>query len=249
MASGRGWSRCFFLLYVIWAFFTAIPVRDSVGQDSSSPPDQTSQRPPRRFEHSLAKVQPLLDRYGYGAAVGATILEGMGIPAPGQTLLMASALEASKGRMNIVVLVICVAAAAATGNSIGYAGGRWGGRVVLSRLRVNSKRQHHLDDLFRRRGGIVILVARFLDGLRQLNGIVAGVLKMPWWSFTVYNIAGALLWTGCWGLGTYVFGRDIHVFASLFLGHRRLFYALGVIAFCGLLAYLLRFKTRRPTHR
>ena len=164
MVSGRSWSRCFFLLYVTCALFTAIPVRDSTGQDSSSPPDQTPQRPPRRFEHSLAKVQPLLDRYGYGAAVGATMLEGMGIPAPGQTLLMASALEASKGRMNIVVLVICVAAAAATGNSIGYAGGRWGGRVVLSRLRVNSKRQHHLDDLFRRRGGIVILVARFLDG-------------------------------------------------------------------------------------
>jgi len=163
MASGRGWSGCFFLLNVT-CIFTAILVPDSAGQDSSRPPDQTSQRPPRWFEHSLAKVQPLLDRYGYGAAMGATMLEGMGIPAPGQTLLMASALEASKGRMNIVVLAICVAAAATAGNSIGYAAGRWGGRVVLSRVRVNSKRQHRLDDLFRRRGGIVILVARFLDG-------------------------------------------------------------------------------------
>jgi membrane protein DedA with SNARE-associated domain len=194
----------------------------------------------RRFERSLARVQPLLARYGYGAAFGAVVVEGMGVPTPGQTLLMAGALEAAAGRMNIVLLLFLVALAAALGNSLGYAIGRWGGRAALNKLRVNPQRQQHLDDLFRRRGGVVILLARFLDGLRQLNGIVAGVLQMPWWTFTAYNVAGALLWTCAWGLGTYFLGRDIHFIAAFFHRHARWLYMLGVSVLVALVFYLLR---------
>lgn len=194
----------------------------------------------QRFERSLARVQPLLQRYGYGAAFAAVMVEGMGIPTPGQTLLMAGALEAAEGRMSIALLVILVATAATVGNSIGYAIGRWGGRRALNKLNVNSQRQQRLDDLFKRRGGLVILLARFLDGLRQLNGIVAGVLQMPWWTFTAYNVAGALLWTCSWGLGTYYLGRDIHFIAAFFHRHRPLLLALGGVAFVALLVYLLR---------
>jgi membrane protein DedA with SNARE-associated domain len=194
----------------------------------------------RDFERSLARVQPLLERYGYGAAFAAVMAEGIGIPTPGQTLLMAGALEAAQGRMNIVLLVSLVTTAAALGNSIGYAIGRWGGRMALEKLRVNPQRQQYLDDLFKRRGGLVILLARFLDGLRQLNGIVSGVMRMPWWTFTAYNVAGAVLWTCAWGLGTYYLGRDIHVIAGFFHRHGWLLYVVGVIASVVLMAYLLR---------
>jgi len=194
----------------------------------------------RRFERSLARVQPLLQRYGYGAAFAAVMAEGMGIPTPGQTLLMAGAAEAAEGRMSIALLVILVTIAATLGNSVGYAIGRWGGRAALNKLKVNPQRQQHLDELFKRRGGMVILLARFLDGLRQLNGIVAGVLRMPWWTFTAYNVAGALLWTCSWGLGTYYLGRDIHVIAAFFHRHRPLLLVLGATALVALLVYLLR---------
>jgi membrane protein DedA with SNARE-associated domain len=164
---------------------------------------------------------------------------------------MAGAVEAAAGRMNIMLLLILVTTAATVGNSIGYAIGRWGGRVVLEKLKVNPQRQQRLDDLFKRRGGVVILLARFLDGLRQLNGIVAGILRMPWWTFTAYNVAGAILWTCAWGLGTYYLGRDIHVVAAFFLRHRRFLLALGVIAFFALVAYLLRSRVREsvPSNR
>jgi membrane protein DedA with SNARE-associated domain len=199
----------------------------------------------RDFEHSLARVQPLLERYGYGAAFAAVMAEGMGVPTPGQTLLMASALEAATGRMNIALLLFLVTTAATVGNSIGYAIGRWGGRMALDKLRVNPERQQHLDDLFKRRGGMVILLARFLDGLRQLNGIVAGVLRMPWWTFTAYNVAGAVLWTSAWGLGTYYLGRDIHFIAAFFHRHRPLLLVVGATAFIALVVYLLRSGRKR----
>jgi membrane protein DedA with SNARE-associated domain len=226
-----------------FAFFVVESSPSGTAAESTTAPDR--QQRVRRFERSLAKVQPLLQRYGYAASFVAVMVEGMGIPTPGQTLLMASALESVDGRMNIALLLFLVTVAATLGNSIGYVIGRWGGRVALNRLKVNPQRQQFLDDLFHRRGGLVILFARFLDGLRQLNGIVAGVLRMPWWTFTAYNVAGALLWTCAWGLGTYYLGRDIHVIAAFFHRHRPLLLVLGAAAFVALVVYLLRSRKTR----
>jgi len=205
----------------------------------------TSERVQREFERTIEKVQPLLERYGYGAAFAAVIAEGIGIPTPGQTLLVAGALDAVEGRMSIMLLLVLVTIAATLGNSLGYALGRWGGRVALDKLKVNPHRQQHLVDIFRRRGGVVVLLARFVDGLRQLNGIVAGILEMPWWTFTAYNVAGAILWTCAWGLGIYYLGRDIHFLAAFFHRHRLLLLLLGAAAFVALVVYMLR--SRRQT--
>jgi len=234
-----------FIFHVSFGFFAVVPVSNGAGEESTVASDQRPSRGLRRFERSIARVQPLLQRYGYGAAFLFVMAEGIGIPTPGQTLLMASALEAAAGRMNIALLLILVTTAATVGNSIGYVIGRWGGRVVLEKFKVNLERQQRLEDLFQRRGGVVILLARFLDGLRQLNGIVAGVLRMPWWTFTIYNVAGAILWTCAWGLGTYYLGRDIHVIAAFFLRHRRLLLALGITAFIALVVYLLRSRVKK----
>lgn len=195
-----------------------------------------------RFKHYLARAKPLLQRYGYSAVAVAVLGEGVGIPTPGQTLLLAGALEAARGQLNIAWILFLAIAAAIIGNSMGYAIGRWGGRAVLKKLKVNAARQQRFEDIFERRGGIVILVARFVDGLRQLNGIVAGVMQMPWWTFTAYNTAGAVLWSCVWGLGTYYLGRDIHVVADVFHRHRRLLYALSATAVMILLAALLRYR-------
>ena len=207
---------------------------------SGPAPDARRQQASEKFERAQARVQPLLTRYGYGAVTVAVLVEGMGIPTPGQTLLMASALEAAAGRMNIALVLVLVTLATSVGNSIGYAIGRWGGLAVLKKLNVNTARQHRLGDLFKRRGGIVVLLARFVDGLRQLNGIAAGILRMPWWTFTAYNIVGAILWTFAWGLGAYYLGRDIHILAGVFQRHRRALFVLVTAALIALLIYLLR---------
>jgi membrane protein DedA with SNARE-associated domain len=228
--------------HVPFAFYAVVSSPIASGWPLTAAADYRQSAPVGDFERSLARIQPLLKRYGYGAAFAAVMAEGMGVPTPGQTLLMAGALEAAEGRMNIALLLFLVAAAASLGNSVGYAIGRWGGRAALNKFKVNPQRQRHIDDLFRRRGGLVIVLARFLDGLRQLNGIVAGVLQMPWWPFTAYNVAGAILWTCAWGLGTYFLGRDIHFIAAFFHRHARVLYLLSVIAFTVFLVYLLRYR-------
>lgn len=243
------WGNFFAAGLLCWvAFFTAPlttnqPAASTLavaGRNASG--DSENDRSPRvrHFRGSVARVRPLLRRYGYWAVGAATLAEGIGIPMPGQTLLIVGGVEAAEGRMNIAWLLLFVTAAATIGNSLGYAIGYWGGRFVLNKLKVNPQRQQYLHELFKRRGGFVILLGRFVDGLRQLNGILSGTMKMPWWSFTGYNIAGALLWTAAWGLGSYYLGRRIHFIAGFFYHHHTLLYVLVLTALLALLVYLLR---------
>jgi membrane protein DedA with SNARE-associated domain len=178
-------------------------------QDTRQLAHEAEQRAAGALEEGVAKVRPLLERYGYPAVFVAVGVEGAGIPAPGQTLLIAGAIDAVHGGLNIVVLVTLAVVAAALGNSIGYLIGRAGGRPLLRKLPISEARLIRVDQLFQRYGGAFILVARFFDGTRQLNGIMAGTLEMPWWRFTFWNLLGAVLWVAVWGLGTWWLDRDI----------------------------------------
>ncbi len=176
-------------------------------------PKTRNRKPSNRLfedlEHAIAHVQPLLDHYGYPAVFVAVLVEGFGLVAPGQTLLMAAAFTAARGGLNLIVVLILSFTAAVLGNSLGYLIGFKGGRPLLYRLRVHEERLQRLEGYFNRYGKGIVVVARFFDGLRQLNGIVAGLLHMPWKTFTICNILGAALWTGVWGLGTYLLEKEI----------------------------------------
>ena len=163
---------------------------------------------------------------------------------PGQTLLIAGALEAAKGRINLAcAFLLVVSAAAMIGNSTGYAISRWGGRAVSKNSHIDSRRQKRLDDIFERWGGVVIILARFVDGLRWLNGVAAGIMDIPWWTFTVYNVAGVLFWTCAWGLGSYYLGRDIQDIAAFFHRHRWMLYGLSATVILVLVAALIRYRS------
>ncbi|MBK1648231.1 hypothetical protein CKO36_06350 [Rhabdochromatium marinum] len=157
----------------------------------------------KKLAAAVHDVSPLVDRYGYAAAFVAMLVEGFGLPAPGQTLMMASALEAAEGRLNIYLVLGCATLAAVLGNTLGYVIGRFGGTALLRRLPVNAAHEASIARLFERYGGSLILFARFFDGLRQLNGLVAGALQMRLAVFMAFNVAGALCYVSVWGFGIF----------------------------------------------
>jgi membrane protein DedA with SNARE-associated domain len=164
-----------------------------------------------QIQHKIAAVEPWLDRYGYGAVFAAVGVEGFGIPAPGQTLLIAGAVTAAtQTDFHIGLLLLTAFLAAVLGSSLGYFIGYQGGRALLHRCRVDERHLDRIERGFNRYGGGLIVIGRFFDGPRQLNGIAAGILKMPWWTFTAYNVLGAVLWVGCWGLGIYYLDEHLH---------------------------------------
>ena len=133
------------------------------------------------------------------------------MPVPGETLLIAAAVLASQGEMHLVPLLLIGWAAAVTGDNIGYAIGRFGGRKLVLRygnyVLISEERLQKAEEFFNRYGGAVVVVARFLAVLRQLNGIVAGTVKMNWHRFLVYNILGAALWVSFWTMLFYRLGE------------------------------------------
>jgi membrane protein DedA with SNARE-associated domain len=190
------------------------------------------------LEHDIARIQPWLDRYGYAAIFLVILVEGMGLIAPGQTLLIAAALTAAKGDLNIAWVVTWAFLGALLGNSLGYLIGRYGGRALLNKFKINERHLQRMEKYFTRYGKGVVLFARFFDGLRQLNGIVAGMLEMPWRAFMPVNFLGAILWAGFWGLGTYFLDKEIGRVHTGFRQVEPWVAALSLINFLSLIIYL-----------
>jgi membrane protein DedA with SNARE-associated domain len=109
---------------------------------------------------------------------------------------MIAAVCAGAGRLNLA------AVAAVAGDNVGYAVGRFGGHRLIARwgryVMLTPPRVAKAEAFFARHDGKVVTVARFIEGLRQANGIIAGLTEMPWLRFLAFNALGAALWVGVW---------------------------------------------------
>ena len=151
----------------------------------------------------ISEGRPLLDQYGYSGLFVLNFAEGMGIPLPGQTLLVAAAMLSTQGDFHIGAVASVAFAGTLGGSCIGYLIGRTGGRALLVRCKFSPEKIGRLESFFARRGALVVVIARFVDGLRQFAPLVAGSLRMPWWRFFLASVAGSVAWVGAWGIGIY----------------------------------------------
>lgn len=159
-----------------------------------------------------ALTGPLQD-YGLWAIIALVFLEDFGIPLPGETILIAGAVYAGSGGLNVVAVGVSGFAAAVLGDNVGYAIGRYGGRALISRwgryVLLTEERLGKAEAFFNRHGGKIIVIARFIEGLRQANGLIAGITSMRWARFVLFNMIGAALWVGCWVSVGYFAGEHI----------------------------------------
>jgi membrane protein DedA with SNARE-associated domain len=150
--------------------------------------------------------------YGYWTVGTALLLENAGVPVPGETvLLLASFLAYSQHELRLPYIIAVGTCAATLGDNLGYATGYYGGRPLLEHyeqfLHVPRRVLEKGERLFKRYGAVTILFARFIFGLRVIAGPLAGVLRMPWREFLVYNLLGAALWVTVISSAGYLFGR------------------------------------------
>jgi membrane protein DedA with SNARE-associated domain len=156
---------------------------------------------PAHLPGVLHSLEPTLDRFGY-LALGLIFLEDFGVPVPGETVLIVSALYAGTGRLNVWLVALIAFLAAILGDNVGFAIGHFGGRPLAERygkyILLTPDRLDKTANFFDRHGGKVIVIARFVEGLRQANGIIAGITGMHWKKFIPFNMLGAALWVGLW---------------------------------------------------
>jgi membrane protein DedA with SNARE-associated domain len=168
----------------------------------------------------MAFVEHLVETYGLVVVAGVILLESLGLPMPGETVLIVASIYAgtSHPHLYIIDVVLTAAGAGLVGQMIGYVIGREFGYWLLLRygnyLRITESRIKLGQYLFLRHGGKIIVIARFVPVLRALAGILAGANRMPWRQFLLANTAGAFAWAAFFGFAAYMFGRQIERIAG-----------------------------------
>lgn len=194
----------------------------------------------------LQQASPFLHDYGLWAVFFSLFLETFGLPLPGETLLIAASLLASQGQFHLPTVLLVAWAAAVLGDNAAFYLGRFGGRRLLLRLGgkigLTRQRLHRMHRFYDRFGAEIIIIARFFEGARQLNGLVAGSSGMRPLRFLLYNIIGAGLWVGFWGTAAYYLGDHL---AVLYAWMGRIVLGAAVLALIAGAGYL--FYRRRET--
>ena len=171
-------------------------------------------------------------------------MESAGIPLPGETALVAAGVLASRGHFDIVAVIVVAASAAIVGDNAGYWIGRLGGRKLLKRWAWLDRHASRLlpwsERFFARHGAKTIFIGRFVAVLRVTAAWLAGISKMSWWRFLVWNAAGGVCWAVLVGLVAYYAGQA----AADAIGHYGLIGA-GVVIVLALAGYVVFWYLRR----
>jgi len=159
---------------------------------------------------SLINVNQLVQDFGYPLLLLAVMAESSGVPIPGETALIAAAVLASQGKLQIEFVIPLAAVGAIVGDNIGYQIGRHGGRWLLERPgRFQRQRLLALDNgeaFFERHGPKAVFLGRFVLGLRVWASWLAGATHMRWRSFFFWNALGGVCWATAIGLLAYFLG-------------------------------------------
>jgi membrane protein DedA with SNARE-associated domain len=165
------------------------------------------------IEHLLASIDPLVRQYGLIVVPVIITLESLGAPLPGESLLIFASVMAEHGNMSFPLLLLFAWIGGVVGDNIGYLIGSRLGRAVLLRygdkIGFTAQRLDRVEAVFARYGPLTVAFARFFNVLRQLNGVVAGTLKMDWWRFLLFNALGCALWVLTWGLAGFYLGEHV----------------------------------------
>ncbi len=159
-------------------------------------------------------LDSLLATYGYVAVFVFVGIESLGIPVPGETMLVTAAIYAgTTGRLSIFWVIVASSAGAIVGDNIGYTIGRTGGYALLKRygpyIRLEENRLRLGQYLFHKQGPKVVFFGRFFSVLRIFAAFLAGVNHMRWRRFLFYNAAGGIIWSTLYGVAAYLLGQQL----------------------------------------
>ena len=191
-------------------------------------------------------IRQFLIHWGYWGVAAFLLLENAGVPLPGETiLLLASVLAFKSHELRLPWIIVVGTIACTAGDNIGYLIGSAGGRPLLLRwknfFRVKDEHIHSAEELLHRYGPVAIFFARFIAGARIVAGPLAGVLRMHWKTFALFNFLGAVTWVTVIASLGYLFGSQLD---RLLATVKHVELALLILLLIGLAVYLWRRRKR-----
>lgn len=178
----------------------------------------------------------LLSTYGYAVIFVVILLESMGLPLPGETVLVTAAAFTARGTLSLPIVIGVAVFAAILGDSGGYWIGRTGGIALVQRygtaLHIHASTLERAEQFFARHGPKTVFLGRFVALLRMWTAVLAGVTRMPYRVFAVYNVLGAVCWASLFGVLGAFFGAKLPALEHA-LGRAGLLIALLVVVLVG----------------
>jgi membrane protein DedA with SNARE-associated domain len=163
--------------------------------------------------HLFGNLEPFVHAHGAVAVMVILTFESFGAPLPGESLLIFASVLAGRGELSLTSLMLGAFVGAVLGDNIGYLIGRRLGRAFVLRyggkIGISAGRLDQVEAFFTRYGPGTVAFARFVNVLRQLNGVVAGILQMEWRRFLIFNALGGALWVLVWSLAGFYLGEHV----------------------------------------
>lgn len=191
-------------------------------------------------------INDVLGTWGYLAVFLFVAIESSGIPFPGETMLLTAAAYAGAGHLQIPLVIVASSLGAITGDNTGYLAGRTGGQKLALRygryVRLDAARLAAVQGYYGRHGDKTVFAGRFIAVLRAWSAFLAGLNRMPWPKFVVFDAAGAVTWSLLWGIVAFEFGKNLSLVHRFVTG-----VGIAGIALAAIAAILIYYFRRRAS--
>ncbi|MFA0412641.1 DedA family protein [Vibrio renipiscarius] len=190
----------------------------------------------------LNAMSPILAQYGYLALAVSISLEGIGIPMPGQSLMIAASILASRGVMNLPLVMVVSWLACFIGNTCGYLIGYYFEGWLDKKGYISGDKMKKLQVNIQKYGPICLVVSRFIEGMKQFMPLACGIAKMPRHEFLWGNALAATIWVAVFSLLSNVAFSHLHQISTFYTAHPFAVWGAAALFFIGLIGLILRRK-------
>ncbi|WP_199770602.1 DedA family protein [Vibrio campbellii] len=190
-------------------------------------------------------MKPLLEQYGYLALIVSIFLEGIGIPMPGQSLMIAASIISSEHVMNLSLVMIVSWLSCFFGNTCGYLIGYYFEGWLDKKGYISGPKMQKLQSTIQKYGPACLVVSRFVEGMKQFMPLACGIAKMPRKEFLLGNALATTIWVAVFSLLTNFAFEHLSVLSQFYTDHRYVVWSSAALLFSLMIFALLKRKKRK----
>ncbi|MGI9948944.1 DedA family protein [Vibrio hyugaensis] len=187
-------------------------------------------------------MKPLLEQYGYLALIVSIFLEGIGIPMPGQSLMITASIISSEHVMNLSLVMIVSWLSCFFGNTCGYLIGYYFEGWLDKKGYISGPKMQKLQSTIQKYGPACLVVSRFVEGMKQFMPLACGIAKMPRKEFLLGNALATTIWVAVFSLLTNFAFEHLSVLSQFYTDHRYVVWSSAALLFSLMIFALLKRK-------
>ena len=161
----------------------------------------------------MSDLHQFVGHWGYAAIFVVVVLGNVGLPVPEETILALAGYLVWRGKLRLSLVLVVGIVSAVVGDNIGYWLGREVGRPLIYRYarikRISDRVMPPAERFFHKHGGKAVFFARFFGGVRVTGAWMAGITRMSWWTFLLWNALGGIVWAAVVGLVSFYAGKAV----------------------------------------